>query len=1008
MQTLTQVACLESFADPVIPVAVITADRFGTIVHFNEVAAGLLQLEDRRHQGVPLTDLIAPDDPAFFESLLAHAQSQGAALAQEVACVDTDGRPFVVDLQMAHAQGGGERFLFTISERLGRRPSGSGTDGLLRHFYDLHVLGMAIITPHKRRWLQVNDRLCEILGYSREELSGRAWDDVIDPEERHQDRMRFAQLWANGSGAYTGATRFLHRDGHAIHGHVVLRGVHDVAGGLQCCLVTLQDLTQVQEAIHEARQQHRLQTMMVHVNQTIVRNRGLKSLFQDVCRISVADGGFSACWIGIWDRDDTRNLRVFARFGDDVGDVDPSHSADEWQGEANPLVVNDLLQEAQLPGSRAALEAGRRSLARFSIGQRGVLGGTVNLFADQAGFFTPAVVSTLAEMVEDLSVALDRITATEALERANKVVESSPVVLCQRSPAPGWPLGYISSNVARWGFSAKQLILEGRLFMDLIHPDDRQRVTTEVVEHLGHRQPRYRQEYRVVTGTGESIWIDDHTRVEYDPQGWALSLEGVLTDITPRKQAEQREASRSHVLALLAQRAQLPIILETLAREVELERPDMRCSIMLVDVSQQTLVMGAAPNLPTFYCRAIEGTPVKEGIGSCGHAAATGKVAISEDIQVDPRWAGVQAVAQEAGLAACWSAPILSSGGQVLGTFAIYHEHIHSPSEADIQLIQDKANLAAIAIERTRDAEALRESAERWQFALEGAGDGVWDWDLDTNKVDYSSHCMDMLEISAAADPLCRHEQWIARVHPDDLEHLNENLWSHLDGHLPHFACEHRVRTDQGGWKWILSRGLVVRRDAHGKPLRMVGTITDISERKRMEQELREMATTDYLTGLSNRRHFLGRVTEELARLKRSGGHQAAMMLLDLDYFKAVNDTYGHSAGDAVLRRFAQLMRDGLRKMDVPGRVGGEEFSVLLPDTDIDAALHLAERLRTMVAEAPVQFNDQQIPVTVSIGLTLLTQADASPDDALQRADAALYRAKDGGRNRVEVLSAGG
>ncbi|WP_274522022.1 sensor domain-containing diguanylate cyclase [Ectothiorhodospira lacustris] len=236
---------------------------------------------------------------------------------------------------------------------------------------------------------------------------------------------------------------------------------------------------------------------------------------------------------------------------------------------------------------------------------------------------------------------------------------------------------------------------------------------------------------------------------------------------------------------------------------------------------------------------------------------------------------------------------------------------------------------------------------------------------------------------------------------------MNEHLCSHLDGRLSHFACEHRVRTDQGGWKWILSRGLVVRRDPHGKPLRMVGTITDISERKRMEQELREMATTDYLTGLANRRHFLERVTEELARLKRDGGHQAVVLLLDLDYFKAVNDTYGHSAGDAVIRHFARLMRDCLRRMDVPGRVGGEEFSVLLPDTDIDAALHLAERLRARVAEAPVQVDHQQIPVTVSIGLTLLTQADASPYAALQRADLALYRAKDRGRNRVEVLSAG-
>ncbi|MCG5517159.1 MULTISPECIES: PAS domain-containing protein [unclassified Ectothiorhodospira] len=371
---LTQAEGLDSLADPGVPLAVVKTDHCGTIVHSNEVAAGLLQLEDRGDQGVSLTDLIAPDDPGFLESLLAQVQAQGAALAQEVACVDTDGRPFLVDLQVAHEQGGGDRFLFRITERLGRRPGGSGTDGLLRHFYDLHVLGMAIISPHKRRWLRVNDRLCEILGYFREKLSGRTWDDVIDPQERFQDQERFAQIRAGGCETYTGATRFLHRDGHVIHGNVEVRGVRDGVGALQCCLVTLQDRTQVRETIHEARQQHRLQTMRVHINQAIVRSRGLKPLLQDVCRISVEDGGFSACWIGIWDQDDMRNLRVFTRFGDDVGDVDPSFSADEWQGEADPLVVNDLPQEAQLPGSRAALEAGRHALARFSIGQRGGLG----------------------------------------------------------------------------------------------------------------------------------------------------------------------------------------------------------------------------------------------------------------------------------------------------------------------------------------------------------------------------------------------------------------------------------------------------------------------------------------------------------------------------------------------------------------------------------------------------------------------------------------------------------
>ncbi|SEK24412.1 diguanylate cyclase [Ectothiorhodospira marina] len=994
----------------------VKSDRKGIILSVNEMAGSLLQLSGRTGQPfggkLHLGEWVAPGQPDLFEDLLLEAADKGASLAQDVACVDTAGRGFRVDLLVARepaCDAEPETFVFFLAERLRTPPPNSQANGLLRHFYDLHVMGMAILDPVAYRWRAVNDRLCEILGYEREALLDQPWEAVSDPSDPDFDQQAFHELCSGGAEAYVGEKRFLHQDGHVVYAGMHVRAVRDASGVLQGCLVTLRDLTEVQKVTREARRQQHLQNLISRVNQAIVRTRGLKPLLQEVCRISVTEGRFSACWIGVWELSDTRNLRVFARAGEDVGDIDPLHSSREWQqgleaDDGGRLVLNELHPDEGLPGSRSAARAGRRALVRFALGGRGAVSGTVNLFSDEPGFFSPSVMSFLAEMVEDLSVALDRLTALEALELANKLVESSPVVLCRWSPQPGWPVEYLSSNVARWGLPTAELVSGELPFLDLVHPDDRDRVEAEVVEHVRQRRPRYRQEYRVITVTGDVIWIEEFTRAEYSEAGEPLVFEGVLTDITPRKQQEQREASRSHVLSLLAQGAQLQIILEVLAQEVELECPDMRCSIMLADESGGTLLVGAAPSLPTFFNRAVNGTPIQENVGSCGHAAATGKVVIADDIQTDPRWAPGRAIAREAGLASCWSAPILSTRGQVLGTFAIYHEHIHSPSERDIHLIQEKANLAAIAIERTRDAAALKESAERWRFALEGSGDGVWDWNLESNEVILSHRCMNIVGIDDKHSAP-RYEQWLARVHPDDLDHLNEHLWSHLDGRLPNFACEHRVRSEREQWRWVLSRGLVVRRDLRGKPLRMVGTVTDISERKRMEQELREMATTDYLTGLANRRHFLSRVTEEIARLER-GSHQAVVMILDLDYFKAVNDNYGHSAGDAVLRHFAHLMRDCLRKTDIPGRVGGEEFSVLLPDTETEAALHLAERLRARVEQVPVKVGAQSIPITVSIGLTPLCTTDMSPDDALQRADTALYQAKSTGRNRVEFLAA--
>lgn len=189
----------------------------------------------------------------------------------------------------------------------------------------------------------------------------------------------------------------------------------------------------------------------------------------------------------------------------------------------------------------------------------------------------------------------------------------------------------------------------------------------------------------------------------------------------------------------------------------------------------------------------------------------------------------------------------------------------------------------------------------------------------------------------------------------------------------------------------------------------LVGAVVvfqDISERKRMEGELVKLATTDVLTGLANRRHFVQALDLELARLQRQPDADVALLMLDLDYFKQINDTYGHAGGDAVLRVFADCLRAPLRKVDLVSRLGGEEFAMLLPGTHPDNARLLAERLRQRIGEMTIAFGEHRISVAVSIGVAALSAHDASPDDALGRADKALYAAKHGGRNRVAVWSA--
>ena len=238
-------------------------------------------------------------------------------------------------------------------------------------------------------------------------------------------------------------------------------------------------------------------------------------------------------------------------------------------------------------------------------------------------------------------------------------------------------------------------------------------------------------------------------------------------------------------------------------------------------------------------------------------------------------------------------------------------------------------------------------------------------------------------------------------IHPDDFPNYATSLRASAAGLVPWHA-EYRVVLPRQGLRW---------RQADARPHRLPdgstlwhGFITDITERKRIELELQEFATIDFLTQLPNRRCFMGRMGEELERTRRFGRAGAAVLMCDLDHFKTINDRHGHATGDMVLRHFADILRNELRAIDAAGRVGGEEFAVVMSGAGIDEARIFAARVQKKLADTPPSKGDQPIPVTVSIGIAMMIITDASPDIALSRSDKALYLAKKNGRNRIEVL----
>ena len=299
--------------------------------------------------------------------------------------------------------------------------------------------------------------------------------------------------------------------------------------------------------------------------------------------------------------------------------------------------------------------------------------------------------------------------------------------------------------------------------------------------------------------------------------------------------------------------------------------------------------------------------------------------------------------------------------------------------------------------------EALKESEERYALAARGANDGLWDWNLMTGAVYFSPRWKAMLGFGEhEIDD--RLEEWLGRIHDADRERVKEEIAAHQRGLTPHFESEHRLLHKDGGFRWMLSRGLAVH-DSTGKASRMAGSQTDITERK----------VSDPLTGLPNRLLFIDRLGRLIKHSKRRKDHLFAVLFLDLDAFKMVNDSLGHLAGDQLLVGVATRLEKCLRSSDTVARLGetftvarlgGDEFTILLDDIKEPAdANRAAERLMKALAP-PFLLTGKEVFTSISIGIALSNTAYDQPEDMLRDADTAMYRAKSLGKARYEVFDA--
>lgn len=466
-----------------------------------------------------------------------------------------------------------------------------------------------------------------------------------------------------------------------------------------------------------------------------------------------------------------------------------------------------------------------------------------------------------------------------------------------------------------------------------------------------------------------------------------------LSDIA-RKNLQQMEALRVFMLEHVTSVIPFKQILMDVVLKIETIIPESLCAILLLDQDGRHLHHGASPSLPDFYVAAIDGLQIGAGVGSCGNTVFTGARTIVEDIAHHPDWTSLRSLAEKAGLGACWSEPILSSGNKALGAITVYHRTPSTPGSLDVELLEMAAHFIAIAIERKQSEASLRKLSQ----AIEQSNNAIIITDTQIN-IEYVNTAFikksgySLVEL-IGKNPRLLQSGKTPRATYDD-------LWDHLVRGEPWQGELINKRKD--GSEYVHLMNVAPLREIDGSITHYVSIEEDITEHKRADERIQYLAHFDALTGLLNRTSLEERASYAFNLAKRNQD-SLALMFLDLDHFKNINDSLGHSVGDALLIELVKRLRLMVREGDTIARMGGDEFVLLLPGANVCGAEQMAQKLLEVVNQA-FQIAQYDLSVTASIGIAIYPDDGTDLEILSKNADAAMYRVKREGRNSYRFFT---
>jgi len=421
------------------------------------------------------------------------------------------------------------------------------SEELQRLFFELPFIGMAATDPATKRWLRFNDRLCEILGYSRDALQQKTWAELTHPDDREADMAEFERLLQGGTDSYSKDKRYIRPDGTTVHALISVQAVRRHDGSVDFILATVQDISERKEREHNLGHQRDLYAALSATNEAVVRLRDRQALFHRICEAAVEKAGFAFAWIGILDPAD-HMVRPAARHGDDQGYIDNVHfSADPARPDGRgttALAINlgrhQIVNNISGTWYEPAAQAGVQSLATFPIRQGGRVIGALKLYARKSDYFDAEIVRLLDEMVADVSYALDNLEGEQRLRESEAkfkgLVEQSLVGIFIAdhinvyyvNPRTAEILGYVPDEVL------------GPKVAKLVHAEDLPIVLEQVRRLMSGESREIKHEFRALRRDGSTVHIGAHGSIsEYAGRPVVI---GVMQDITERMKNEAKLA----------------------------------------------------------------------------------------------------------------------------------------------------------------------------------------------------------------------------------------------------------------------------------------------------------------------------------------------------------------------------------------------------------------------------------------------------------------------------------